>query len=210
MSYILCFARTNRKFSELDCFLKKYLTCPLGFIQHVYSEKLERHPFLYYISISEYDYQGMCDHYNFDTYSEEEDIQITEVAQENVENYSLSITLPDYESIIYRNQALSKMKRMVDLKMISTYDIKFSPYSCIISFNNDSTMKERFYTKTVLHHTLWYDFSLKISHICIAKWITPFDEVQDKFRIILKSRNILRMPTKNIKLLNDFSDKQIK
>lgn len=65
-----CYVKTKRTSSELIDFLKPYLT---GRLIHVHLNDI------IYIAICDIDLKGLYEHYEFDQYDEENDIQIIEI-----------------------------------------------------------------------------------------------------------------------------------
>lgn len=206
MSYIICLVKTNRNFSELRVFINNYLTSPIGFIQCLYDDNSKLIPNQYYVAIIKHDLEGLHKYYEFDNYDEELDFEINEIYYENPQYNYLSITLPDYKSIIYKNQARKKLERLVQLNIIEKFNIRFSNDSCIVVFDSDFTCQQKSVVKTILHHTLWYDLPNKMYYICKTEWE---NSLKEKYDCIIKNPYIFTNPERNVILTPDNSSHEI-
>lgn len=206
--YVYCLIHSNKTPQQITDFLRKYLTEFIGLIKYVYTNNLFIKSKLMYIAISSVDLQGLQDHYGFNIYSQEYDFQIEPVLYDKFIplNCPLHINLPDYKSDIYKKQLVNKLNKLSELGFISNNDyfIRYSDNSCVLTFNNTTSLETKFIIKIILNHTYFYDTPNKIYHISKVDWIIPdlYIKYPENFKSIIKYNNdTIKRDPKNYKLI---------
>lgn len=205
MKYSYCIVRTKRNHLQLTDFLKNYLTDPIGFIQHVYTNKNEKNDKLLYIAISSVDLKRLHDNYGFKNYNLENDISIEdiEIKEDMFSDCPLKLSLPNYTSEYYKKQLNDKLNKLVELEFIKhdQFNIRNSSNSCVITFEESLSLKDRFIIKTILNNTYWYNNKIKKYYLCKAEWNTFEISIKENFDSIY-SNIVPHKLKKNIKLVS--------